>query len=88
MASGRAQVNVTDSLALDALINSTNIEEVEPSWGNGPVSSWYGAIVREGRVVQLLLQVTGLTGTLPDEIGDLTALEHLSLGGRRLAGEC
>ena len=50
-----AQVNVQDSLALVDLYNSTG----GPNWANqdnwlaGTVSTWYGILVTEGRVIAI-----------------------------------
>ncbi len=80
-----AQVAQQDYDALVALYNSTN----GTSWNNnsgwlGPndatVANWFGVTVEDGRVVQISLRDNNLTGTLPPEIGDLTAIRFLLLG--------
>jgi hypothetical protein len=73
----KAQVNVTDSLALVDLYNSTN----GAGWGrhngwltNYPVSTWYGISVTENRVTQLDLNFNNLNGTIPTSLGKLSKL--------------
>src|ERR1700712_2208392 len=76
------QVNVTDSLTLVDLYNSTN--------GNGwtnkgnwltaqSVDSWYGITVNSNRVYTIDLRNNTLSGTLPSTIGNLTGLQSLQL---------
>lgn len=54
-----------------------------------PVSEWYGVETNEdGRVTELLLGDNGLSGTVPDEIGELADLSELDLSGNPdLTGE-
>ncbi|OYT12981.1 MAG: hypothetical protein B6I19_07385, partial [Bacteroidetes bacterium 4572_114] len=94
-----AQVLQQDSLALDSLAlvafyNSTG----GPNWDNnanwltGPVGTWYGVTVEGDRVVELgsagNFSFNNLTGHLPSEIGDLTALQKLVPGNNPgLTGE-
>ena len=57
-------------------------------WGTGAkIADWHGVRSREGRVRGIALADNGLTGPVPAEIGNLTALETLDLGGNRLVGE-
>lgn len=51
-----------------------------------PLSEWYGVTTVGGRVTELCLPQNGLTGRLPEALGDLTALERLDLSGNSLAG--
>lgn len=88
-------VEAQDSLALVALYNATNGSE----WFNNfnwlqPdqfVEDWYGVEVQDNRVVSLDLAGNNLSGSLPAEIGDLTALLSLNFGresegGNNIAG--
>ena len=52
------------------------------------LDTWLGVTTNaEGRVTALQLQGVGLRGKLPAGLGQLTALEHLSLAGNHLQGE-
>lgn len=80
---GHTQVLEQDSLALVAFYNSTG----GPGWTNntgwliGPVSTWYGVTVEGDRVVKLTLYYSNnLSGTIPEEIGDLSELKTLVIG--------
>ncbi len=70
-----------DSLALVDLYNSCG----GPDWNNndewlqGPVSEWWGVTVTETRITQLWLQLNGLSGDLPESLGNLTGLHKLHL---------
>ena len=77
-----------DSLALVALYNSTDGANWthHDNWLSGPVSTWYGVTVNNNRVTGLDLHQNNLTGTIPQEIGDLTNLTRLSLYDNQLAG--
>ncbi len=86
---GYAQVPAADSLALVKLYDSTGGD----SWSNNTnwktssnVGDWLGVTVRNGRVTQLDLHYNNLTGTLPSQLGDLTALERLELVNNHLSG--
>ncbi|MCF8359092.1 MAG: T9SS type A sorting domain-containing protein [Prolixibacteraceae bacterium] len=80
------QVDITqfaiDSLALVALYHSTNGASWDDNtnWLTGPLSTWYGVTVRGGRVTKIWMERNNVTGQLPTEIGDLTALDSLNLG--------
>ena len=50
------------------------------------VSEWLGVFVEEGRVTELEWRNLGLTGTIPAEIGALSALTKLSLYNNKLNG--
>ena len=74
-----------------ALYNATD----GPNWskntnwlGNAPLGEWYGVFTDgNGRVVGLKLYGSGLSGTIPSELGSLTHLGTLVLAGNRLNGE-
>mmetsp|Transcript_12453 Transcript_12453/g.25463 ORF Transcript_12453/g.25463 Transcript_12453/m.25463 type:complete len:470 (+) Transcript_12453:235-1644(+) len=50
------------------------------------VSEWWGVVVEEGRVTGLEWLEEGLPGTIPSEIGALSALTHLNLNNNKLNG--
>ena len=76
--------------ALVALYESTGGDH----WGNNtkwlsgtPLSEWFGVETDEnGRVTSLSLLANGLTGPIPETIGQLKNLQDLYLGGNQLTG--
>ena len=82
--------NNPDYDALLAIYNSTNGN----NWNNNTnwldntkaLSSWYGVILENNRVIQLNLGSNNLTGSLPPEIGDLPELLNLNLWSNQLTG--
>jgi len=84
------QVPESDSLALVALYNSTNGDNwtENTNWlqPGQPVSTWYGIVINDNRVAQIDLVRNNLTGTLPDEIGDLDSLKVLELYVNQISG--
>ncbi len=54
---------------------------------DAPLGEWYGVDVdSEGRVVRLVLRSEALTGSIPQELGNLTGLTHLRLDENRFTG--
>ena len=51
------------------------------------IDSWQDIVISDNRVKNLNLFGLGLSGTIPSELGGLTALRGLSLGGNELAGQ-
>ncbi len=83
----KAQVNTQDSLALLALYNSTNGANWNTTWNlNNPVGSWHGVTTTNGRVVELDFFFNNLNGSIPSELGNLTALTSLNLSINDLTG--
>ena len=90
----RAQVVEQDSLALVALYESTNGPDWvdNTNWLSGPVPTWFGVTVEEGRVhaVSLTgffpLTGNGLSGPIPPELGQLAGLHSLNLSFNELSG--
>ncbi|MBN2414170.1 T9SS type A sorting domain-containing protein [candidate division KSB1 bacterium] len=82
------EVPEQDSLALVALYNSTNGANWtnNTGWLTGPVSSWYGISITEGRVSKINLHNNNLEGPIPPEIGNLTQLKDLNLPVNKLSG--
>ena len=53
-----------------------------------PPSEWAGVVINEqGRVTELYLTWNNLTGTIPPDLGKLTALEALHMSGNQLTGQ-
>ncbi|MDE2991715.1 MAG: fibronectin type III domain-containing protein [Chloroflexota bacterium] len=53
---------------------------------NTAMDGWEGVAIRDGRVTRLNLANKSLTGKIPAELGDLSALEDLNLGDNALTG--
>ncbi len=79
---------LTDSLALVALYNSTN----GPTWTNTwnlstPVCSWTGVTLDNNGFVNVLnLNANNLGGTLPNEVGDFSRLESIRVDNNNIGG--
>ena len=57
------------------------------SWlSNAPLKDWRGVGVTDGRVTSLVLSDHDLKGPIPPELGSLSRLERLDLGGNVLTG--
>lgn len=80
--------STTDSLALVALYNATGGGSWtnKTNWLTGPVDTWHGITVTEGRVAKILLTDNNLTGSIPPEIGNLIELKELWLSSNKLTG--
>ena len=50
------------------------------------LANWYGIVLTEGALVELLLTENNLIGTLPGELGGLAQLTRLELWGNSLTG--
>ncbi len=85
----RAQVIESDSLALVSFYNATGGSEwlVDSNWlSDAPVSQWHGVYIDNQRVTDLYLYNNNLTGSIPDAIGELTALRNFSFTSNALTG--
>eukprot|EP00752_Nemacystus_decipiens_P011696 g10379.t2 len=80
----------TDREALVALYNATDGPSWigRTNWGSGtPLSDWHGVKANDqGRVVELSLGANNLRGTIPPELGKLTAVQGLHLYENQLSG--
>ena len=81
-----------DKSALQALYNATDGDNwnSNTNWNSTePLHQWHGVRVdsRTGRVTIIGLANNNLNGSIPVEIGDLTALERILLSGNTLTGE-
>jgi len=92
IAPAASAVSQTERDALVALYNSTN----GASWTNssgwlgvpGTECSWHGIICNSSQAVDAInLPDNGLSGTLPSEIGNLTAMRELILPNNSISGE-
>ena len=78
-------LTVSDREALIALYDATD----GANWRNNanwlseePLDEWFGVETdNRGRVIQLSLVENGLNGQLPPELGDLTELRRVNIGG-------
>jgi len=69
--------------ALTALYYSTNGENWYNQWdisqNNEQMRNWYGVTIEGGHVTKINLYNNGLSGELPEELGNLTYLKELNL---------
>lgn len=81
-------VNEADSLALIALYNSTDGDNWTESWDlDENVFFWEGVVISSaGRVLSVDLIENNLIGTIPSEIGNLTALRNLDVSLNQISG--
>ncbi|CAN0326977.1 unnamed protein product, partial [Scytosiphon promiscuus] len=80
----------TDRDVLVALYSATDGPnwKKNTNWNTGaPLSEWYGVTADQGRVVELRLDNNNLQGTIPPDLGKLTALKSLHLEENHLSGE-
>ncbi|MEQ9426339.1 MAG: FG-GAP-like repeat-containing protein [Cyclobacteriaceae bacterium] len=82
-----------DSLALVALYQSTDGANWtdNSNWLTGDINTWFGVtagIAPNGRVTEIDFSAAdnGLNGVLPDEIGNLTALQILNFRSNAISG--
>ena len=76
-----------DSLALIDLYNATNGAEWDTIWDlSTNVSTWHGVDTADGRVTGVDLNSNSLTGTIPQDIDNLTELKELNLSNNSLTG--
>ena len=89
-ADAAAQRNAaSDHAALEALYDATG----GPGWTDStnwktpaPLGEWFGVTTAAGRVTRLELPGNGLTGPIPDALGNLVNLGVLNLGDNALTG--
>ncbi|MGA7303428.1 MAG: T9SS type A sorting domain-containing protein [Rhodothermales bacterium] len=77
----RAQVLEADSLALVALYNATDGASWtdHTGWLSGPVGTWFGVTIGNGRVTGIELHDNNLVGSVPTDVANLDSLEFLRL---------
>lgn len=83
-----AQDRLNDSLALVSLYNSTNGPEwtIDSNWLDTPIDQWHGIFTVDDRVHTIELSDNNLSGPLPSEIGNLTALSSLRMSSNEITG--
>ena len=83
-----ADVSKAEKNALVKLYNATNGNEWTRQWDlNAPVSSWYGVVLENDKVVALNLSKNNLNGYLPAEISKLKYLHDLNLFKNEISGK-
>ena len=82
------QVLEQDSLALVDFYNETNGPDwhYSSNWLTGPVCDWFGIVVSENRVKEVVLTYNNIDGEIPPSIGNLTELEKLIINDNQLFG--
>ncbi|MEM8486921.1 MAG: T9SS type A sorting domain-containing protein [Bacteroidota bacterium] len=85
-----AQISIAqDSLALVAFYEETlpGFWTRGRNWLSGPLGTWFGVTVTDGRVTRLELPNNNVSGTLTARLGDLTALQVLDLSANSIYGK-
>jgi hypothetical protein len=77
---------VTDSLALVALYNSTGGASwtTKTNWTTGDIDTWAGVTVNGQSITALSLPSNKITGTIPDAMVDINALQTINLSGNSI----
>lgn len=77
-----------DSLSLVALYNSANGASWTTPWNlNQPMTGWEGVtLTQDGCLKVLNLPSSGISGTLPDDIGDLQDATYINMSDNQLTG--
>ncbi len=94
LASTCATLPASECRALRILYNATRGDRWRGDYPGNAVSwynsanpcDWYGITCENGRIIELQLNEIGLDGILPAELGNLTALQHLSVYKNQLRG--
>lgn len=79
----------SDSLALVTFYHQTDGPNwiTKTNWLTGPLSTWHGIGVSNGRVEIIQLYANNLNGSIPPEIGQLDALRELWVHFNKLKGD-
>ena len=83
-------ISVDECKVLEKLWDNTNGKDwlENRGWDTlSSVSTWDGVTIEDGKVSSLLLYSNNLKGTIPSELGTLSALKRLSLSHNTLSGE-
>ena len=84
-----ATIPTAESKALVALYDSTDGDNWNKNIGwlrSADPCSWREVTCSSGHVIRLELVLNDLTGSIPAELGNLTALQYLGLGWNQLTG--
>ncbi|HKK11496.1 MAG TPA: hypothetical protein VJ945_01610, partial [Flavobacteriaceae bacterium] len=82
-----ANISSKEEQALVSLYNSTNGESWYHTWVlDAPVTTWYGVVIEDDKVVELNLEFNNLQGTLPEAIGDLVHLKKINFFRNNITG--
>ena len=86
-----ALVAIQNHWAQEATNNNLYASHSLRDWGAGGkrINTWSGLFVSGGRVTEMILASTslvGIFGSIPSEIGNLTALDTLNLSSNRFIG--
>jgi hypothetical protein len=83
-----SQITDLQKNSLIDLYNSTNGDQWNTSWDlNENPTSWYGVTIENDLVIAINLSMNNLSGSIPNSINNLTALQHLNLGFNKLTGK-
>lgn len=86
IAQGFPEDLVTDSLALVALYNSTGgaTWTAKTNWLTGDVGTWAGVTLNGQSITALNLANNNLTGSVPDPLVDIQAMQTINMSGNKI----
>ena len=82
-----ATISSKEEQALLDLYNTTNGASWNNTWDlEAPMTTWYGVVIQEDKVVELNLEFNNLKGNLPESLGDLIYLKKINFFRNNLTG--